>query len=334
LNTENYATRLFSITNGDAFDRLALEVFHYQAGSNPVYRDYLRHLGISPGTIKKVSEIPFLPISFFKTHPVISGSGPVETTFLSSGTTSDRPARHHIPDLSLYDAVFTKGVERFYGRPDQYAFLALLPSYLERTGSSLVYMADKLIRLSSNVNSGFYLDTLDELISKTEELEKARQQYILLGVTYALLDLAEIFVRKKIPALNHAILMETGGMKGKRREMIREELHQLLKASFGLNSIHSEYGMTELLSQAYSKGEGLFSCPPWMRIYIRDTNDPYTLLKNNRTGGINIIDLANIHSCCFLATQDLGRKTGDNTFEVLGRFDESEQRGCNLLIME
>jgi len=332
VNTETFTERLFSITSGGSFDHLALDIFQYQAQHNPVYRTYIQHLGILTDSIKNVSQIPFLPIEFFKTQKVISGNRPVEIQFSSSGTTSDKPAQHHLSDLALYDAVFTRGFELAYGAPDQYVFLALLPSYLERTGSSLVYMADKLIHLSKNANSGFYLDNLDELISKIEEQEQARQRYILLGVTYSILDLANRYLQKKLSPLQCAIIMETGGMKGKRKEMIRPEVHQLLRQAFGMKNIHSEYGMTELLSQAYSKENGLFSCPPWMRVSIRDTNDPFKSLGANRTGGINVIDLANIYSCSFLATQDLGKMVEENEFEVLGRFDGSDQRGCNLLI--
>ena len=329
---EQIIQHLFSINNDEGFDLIALDVFYYQAQSNPVYAEYLELLKIKPKTVKKLSDIPFLPISFFKTHEVVCKGKAIEATFLSSGTTGVANSKHHVSSLAIYEDSFTKGFEKFYGKPEEYVFLALLPSYLERTGSSLVYMANKLIKLSGHKESGFYLDNTDELIKKMTELEKVGQKYILLGVTYALLDLAEKAHNEKLPALKHAIVMETGGMKGTRKEMVKEEVHTLLKQAFGLDEIHSEYGMTELLSQSYSTAKGIFSSPPWMRVLIRDTNDPFRLLGENKSGGINIIDLANIYSCSFIATQDLGKLHPGNKFEVLGRFDNSDLRGCNLMV--
>ncbi|MGZ4034414.1 MAG: acyl transferase, partial [Bacteroidia bacterium] len=248
--------------------------------------------------------------------------------FTSSGTTGMIQSKHYVTDPDIYEKSYLEAFRLFYGDIEKQCVLALLPSYLERNGSSLIYMADDLIRKSKHPDSGFYLDNYDELIFKLKELESKDQKIILLGVTYALLDLIE----KEKFHLKNTIVMETGGMKGKRKEMVREELHGILCEGFGLKVIHSEYGMTELLSQAYSKGNGIFNCPPWMRIIIRDTNDPFSFLPHTKSGGINIIDLANINSCSFIATQDLGKTFPDNSFEVLGRFDNSDIRGCNLLI--
>ncbi len=332
MSPEYLESRLFSVTNTNSFEDVALEVFGYQSRYNAVYKEYLKRLNVNPDAVSTIAKIPFLPITFFKTHQVICGKDVGKTIFTSSGTTGDIPSKHYINDPALYERSFTKGFELFYGKPQDYAFLALLPSYLERTGSSLVYMVDRLMQLGQKAQSGFFLSAFNELFDKLEELESLRKNYILLGVTYALLDLAEKYQEQRFPPLKYAIVMETGGMKGRRKELVKEEIHSVLKRSFGLGSIHSEYGMTELLSQAYSKENGLFSCPPWMRILIRDTNDPFQLLGPDKTGGINIIDLANIHSCSFISTQDLGKLHIENTFEVLGRFDNSDLRGCNLLI--
>jgi hypothetical protein len=241
-------------------------------------------------------------------------------------------SRHLVTDLSIYGQSYLQGFSHFYGKPEEFCILALLPSYLEREGSSLVYMADDLIKKSAHPESGFYLHNYAELKTKLEQLKEKKQKTILLGVTYALLDLAEQFPEMRTISWDGLAIMETGGMKGKRKEMVREELHEILCRGFGLKTIHSEYGMTELLSQAYSKGDGIFFCPPWMQIMIRDTNDPFSYLAKGRTGGINVMDLANINSCSFISTQDLGKKHSDNSFEVLGRFDNSDVRGCNLLV--
>lgn len=273
-------------------------------------------------------EIPYLPISFFKTHEILSSKEATEITFSSSGTTGMVQSRHLVTDLSVYDQSFTLAFEQFYGQIENTCFLALLPSYLERDGSSLIYMVDALIRDSKHPDSGYFLHNHEELHQKLNQLKATGQKTILIGVTYALLDFIEQY-QLDFPEL---VVMETGGMKGKRKEMVREELHGLLQTGFGVSDIHSEYGMTELLSQAYSKGEGIFACPPWMKIHLRDTNDPLTLLRNNRSGGINVIDLANLNSCSFIATQDLGRLFRDGSFEVLGRFDNADIRGCNLLV--
>ncbi|MDQ3049006.1 MAG: acyl transferase [Bacteroidota bacterium] len=305
-----------------------MEIFQYQARENKVYRNFLQNLRVIPQQIKSPAEIPFLPIGFFKTHRVVAGNAEPEVCFTSSGTTGTSTSNHFVQDVNVYENSFRKAFSHFYGDVKDLCILALLPSYLEREGSSLVYMVNDLIQKSSHPESGFFLDDLDKLSIQLKEMESRGQKTLLIGVTYALLDLAE----KEQLSLKHTIVMETGGMKGKRKEMIREELHEYLQQKFGVKSIHSEYGMTELLSQGYSKGNGVFDCPPWMKILIRDTNDPFSILQPGKTGGINVIDLANINSCSFIATQDLGRTSADETYEVLGRFDNSDLRGCNLLV--
>ncbi|MBI2269034.1 MAG: acyl transferase [Bacteroidetes bacterium] len=332
MNTKQLANSIFSVTNETSFTDIALEIFYFQSRQNAVYKEYLNLLNIDPASITRLSQIPFLPVEFFKTHTIVSGNRPIESVFLSSGTIDINRSKHKVCDLTLYEQSFTKGFELFYGKPQQYTFLGLLPSYLDRKDSSLVYMVGNLIHLSDCTDSGFYLRNTDELLNKIIVLEQADQNYILLGVTYALLDLAEKVMKNKFPKLKYAIVMETGGMKGIRKELVKAELHTILKSAFGLTAIHSEYGMTELLSQAYSKENGIFNCPPWMKVMIRDTNDPFRLVQPGQTGGINIIDLANIYSCSFIATQDLGKMHNERSFEVLGRFDNSDLRGCNLLI--
>jgi hypothetical protein len=320
--------RIFGISGEDEFLCLAMEVFRYQASENPIYKRYLRMLGKSPEAIREPEEIPFLPAEFFREHRVITGKGEPELVFESSGTTSIRTSRHYVLDGSVYMESYTRGFGLFFGPPSDYCILALMPSYSKRIHSSLVYMAEGLIRQSGHPKSGFYLDRPRELLKCIRELEGSGQSYLLLGVSFALADLAESHPLK----LEHAIVVETGGMKGRRREMTREELHGLLKNGFGVSSVCSEYGMTELLSQAWSNGEGIFHCPPWMRIMIRDPYDPLSPLLSESSGGINIIDLANIRSCSFIATQDIGRLAPDGGFEVLGRFDSSDIRGCNLMV--
>jgi phenylacetate-coenzyme A ligase PaaK-like adenylate-forming protein len=320
--------QVFSISNQQEFEDTALQIFRYQAANCSVYHDFISNLKVDPLAINKVEDIPFLPISFFKSHSVISNSDDVQATFTSSGTTGMVNSRHLVTDVNWYEESFRRAFAVFYGDIRDYCVLALLPSYLEREGSSLIYMAEDLVKQSANPGSGFYLYNHEDLYKQLKKQQEAKQPTLLIGVTFALLDFAEQYPID-FPEL---IVMETGGMKGRRKEMIREELHQTLCAGFGVKSIHSEYGMTELLSQAYSKGEGIFNCPPWMRIITRDTNDPVTILTNGKTGGINVIDLANINSCSFIATQDLGKVQPDGSFEVLGRFDDSDIRGCNLLI--
>lgn len=320
---------IFSISSHKQFEKTALKVFRFQHENNMVYREFCDLLNIGAHEVKSLAQIPFLPIQFFKSRDVVSNSNPIEQVFTSSGTSGAINSRHLVTDVSWYEDSFRKGFSECYGDIKNYVILALLPSYLERTGSSLIYMVEDLIKRSNNANSGFYLNNLDALIEKIIALEKAGQNTILIGVTYALLDLLE----KRTFQLNNTIIMETGGMKGKRKEMIREELHDQLCKGFGVAAIHSEYGMTELLSQAYSLGNGVFECPNWMHILIRDTEDALTYVHDGKTGGINVIDLANINSCSFIATQDLGKKNPNNSFEVLGRFDNSDIRGCNLMVL-
>ncbi len=320
---------IFTISNQKQFEKTALKIFRFQYENNSVYRQFCELLKVEKGTVKSVKQIPFLPIQFFKSHRVLSNENPIQETFTSSGTTGMDTSKHLITDISLYEQSYRKGFSEFYGTIEDYVVLALLPSYLERQGSSLIYMVKDLIELSNNHSSGFYLNNYNELILKLIELDNSGQNVILIGVTYALLDLIEL---QKFQ-LKNTIVIETGGMKGKRKEIVREELHKILCHGFGVNSIHSEYGMTELLSQAYSFGNGIFECPNWMNIIIRDTEDAMTYVESGKTGGINVIDLANINSCSFIATQDLGKKYANNTFEVLGRFDNSDIRGCNLMVM-
>lgn len=321
---------IFSIRNRSDFSSLALAVFDWQYHHNTVYQEFCNYLRKTPKNVKQLTEIPFLPISFFKSKSIITANGKVQQTFTSSGTTGSDVSKHLVTDLSIYEQSFRKGFAHFYDDIQNYAVLALLPSYLEREGSSLIYMAEDMIRQSAHADSGFYLHNLAELAEKIYRLEEAKQPILLIGVSFALLDLVE----KYSFDLQHTIVMETGGMKGRRKEMIRAELHQILQKGFGVEVIHSEYGMTELLSQAYSKGNGIFECPPWMDILIRDTEDPLTIIPDGKAGGINIIDLANINSCAFIATQDLGRKYPNGQFEVIGRFDDADIRGCNLLLLE
>jgi hypothetical protein len=319
---------VFSINNQAQFNAVALQVFRHQAKNCAVYRDFLQGLKTEIDVVTNISQIPFLPIEFFKSHRVVSSASPEQVTFTSSGTTGIVTSRHFVTDVSWYTESFRKAFQIFYGDIANYTVLALLPSYLEREGSSLIYMADDLIKQSNDADSGFFLYNHEELYRQLIKQQLTKKPTLLIGVTFALLDFIEQY-QFNFPEL---IVMETGGMKGRRKEMIREELHDTLCAGFGVEMIHSEYGMTELLSQAYSKGNGIFECPPWMKIITRDTNDPITPLTNGQTGGINIIDLANINSCSFIATQDLGRVQPDGSFEVLGRFDNSDIRGCNLLI--
>jgi len=326
---ETLRSKIFSIQSELEFNDLALDTFRFQAQNNPVYKDYLHQLQIQPEDISSIETIPFLPIRFFKTKKIISGHLDPELMFTSSGTTGMDKSTHFIMDLRLYRESFTKTFRLFYGDPSNYHILALLPSYLEQAHSSLIYMVHHLIELTSSTHSGFYLDNHHTLIEKTGYLKKnGERQILLIGVSYALLDLAE----KSGPDLNGIMVMETGGMKGRRKEMVREELHQILCQKMNVPVIHSEYGMTELLSQAYSRGKGIFRTPPWMKILVRDIYNPFSYVGEQRTGGFNIIDLANLYSCSFIETQDLGMMTGGDTFEVLGRFDDSEIRGCNLLV--
>jgi phenylacetate-coenzyme A ligase PaaK-like adenylate-forming protein len=325
---ESLKDSIFKTTSDREFNSLALDIFRYQAASNKTYHEYLGQLGVNPYIIGHIKEIPFLPIDFFKYHKIISGEENDGIIFESSGTTSENRSRHYVNDPQLYINSLTKCFRMFYGDPADYCILALLPSYPERSGSSLVFMAEHLIKLTSHSDSEFYLHNTEELAEKLVQLERKNQKTILLGVSFALLDLAE---RYPIP-LKKTIIIETGGMKGRREEITREELHQILKKAFRVKEIHSEYGMTELLSQAWSKKDGIFQTPPWMKIMIRDAYDPFSYVSEGRSGGVNVIDLANIHSCSFISTQDIGKLHSDGSFEVLGRFDISDIRGCNLMV--
>lgn len=320
---------IFSISNQKQFEKIALKVFRYQYENNSVYKEFCDYLKTDVQKVKSLSQIPFLPIQFFKSHKIVSNQNPIQKVFTSSGTTGLQTSSHFVTDISLYEESYLKGFSQFYGNIENYVVLALLPSYLERDGSSLIYMVEDLIKKTQNSESGFYLNHHEELIEKLIRLDNSGQNILLIGVTYALLDLIEFHSFQ----LKNTIVMETGGMKGRRKEMIREELHQLLCGGFGVSSIHSEYGMTELLSQAYSLGNGIFECPAWMQILIRDTEDALSYANDRKMGGINVIDFANLHSCSFIATQDLGKKNPNNSFEVLGRFDNSDIRGCNLMVI-
>jgi phenylacetate-coenzyme A ligase PaaK-like adenylate-forming protein len=320
---------IFNIQSNEQFAKAALEVFKHQFKNNKVYRSFCDLINKHPSDITKVAQIPFLPIEFFKLREVLSSKEKVQEIFTSSGTTGSVTSKHFVTDINLYKESYLSGFSHFYGNIEDYVVLALLPNYLERNGSSLVFMVDDLIAKSKNSESRFYLNNLDELAKKLINLENRGQKVLLIGVSFALLDLIEKHQFK----LKNTIIMETGGMKGRRKELIRNELHQLLRDGFGVDEIHSEYGMTELLSQAYSKGNGVFETPPWMKILTRDTEDALTILPKEKTGGINIIDLANYNSCSFIATQDLGKVHKNNTFEIIGRFDNSDIRGCNLMVL-
>lgn len=323
------STTIFNIKTALDFEREALNIFHFQYKNNLVYQRFCDLLKIAPSSIKKSIDIPFLPIQFFKTHTVITGNMSASEIFTSSGTTGTINSQHYVSDLAIYKESYLKSFQQIYGPIEDYVILALLPSYLERKGSSLIYMVRDLIERSGKPESGFYLNNLQKLSEQLKKLEASGKKTLLIGVTFALLDLVENYPQK----LKSTIVMETGGMKGRRKEMIRQEVHSILQNSFQLSEIHSEYGMTELLSQAYSVGNGIFNCPPWMRITTRDPEDALSKQQMGRTGGINVIDLANINSCSFIATQDLGRVYKDGSFEILGRFDHSDIRGCNLMAL-
>jgi hypothetical protein len=334
MTSRELRENIFSVSE-QHFDSLALEVFRFQFAHNPVYAAFAKGINKTPETVNKVSDIPFLPVELFKTHKIYASDKTPEIIFTSSGTTGQVTSKHYVADISLYEESFRKGFELFYGKIENYAVFALLPSYTEREGSSLIYMVDDMIRRSNNAQSRFYLDDFKELTAWL----MMREQYLkmpgntdkknlLLGVTYALLDFAEA---KKLN-LRNTIIMETGGMKGRRKEMVREEVHAIITKAFDVKEVHSEYGMTELLSQAYSKGNGIFNSPPWMKIMIREMNDPLSYAATGKTGGVNIIDLANLYSCSFISTSDLGKLREDGSFEILGRFDNSDVRGCNLMV--
>jgi hypothetical protein len=333
MDLSKYSHKIFALHPSD-FEPLALDIFRFQYGNNPVYHDYIDALHINVASVQSISSIPFLPIRFFKSHEVyIPGNDP-QAIFESSGTTSTVNSRHYVKDTQLYTDSFSKGFELFYGPVNDWCIIGLLPSYLERGNSSLVYMVNELIKNSGHPDSGFYLHEHEALFSLLTSLEKAGQKTMLIGVTFALLDFAESY---RLP-LKHTIILETGGMKGRREEMVRPQVHDILQKAFGIGSVHSEYGMTELLSQAWSKGNGIFHCPPWMKIVVRDEEDPLEIRalsdrqkRNYVTGAINIVDMANIWSCSFIATDDAGKLYADESFEVLGRMDNSDLRGCSLL---
>ena len=326
---EYFKAKIFAISSARDFNQLAIELFQYQCANNALYNRFINLLGITVDMVKTVDKIPYLPIEFFKNFTVtcLPNEEP-QAVFTSSSTTGTGMSKHVVYDLDLYEKSFINGFELFYGPISNYCILALLPSYLEREGSSLVYMADKLIKLSKNRDSDFYLNNLDHLVLTLESRNTLEEKTLLLGVSYALLNLAE---RYKMATEPNCIVMDTGGMKGRRKEITRQELHEQLCEAFECSVIHSEYGMTELLSQAYSQGNGQYKCPPWMSISLRDINDPFGKIGVGGTGGINVIDLANIDSCAFIATSDIGRMHPTGTFEVLGRYDYSDIRGCNLL---
>lgn len=308
------------------FEKKALETFYFQSKNCDVYKQYLDLLNISPSNIKAISEIPFLPISFFKNHRIVCEKKSIQGIFYSSGTTGQLLSKHYITDLSIYEKSIINGFNYFFGNIQDYRILALVPSYQERKESSLVYMCQFLIDKSQDPASGFYLNNYNELSAILSK--KTTKKTILIGVSYALLDLAEQFPQ----SLEDILIIETGGMKGQRPEMIKSELHSVLKKAFVVDKILSEYGMTELLSQAYSFSDGIFQTPPWMKVFIRDAQDPLALLNHQQIGGINIIDLANINSCSFIATQDIGKTINDTHFELFGRFEMADIRGCNLLV--
>ena len=355
MDLSKYDLKIFSDSIPD-FESVALEVFRFQYDHNPVYHNYVKALHLDPAGVRSITGIPFLPIRFFKSHSIKTTAFEPEMIFESSGTTGTINSRHFIKDVSLYGKSFTKGFRLVFGPVKDWCIIGFLPSYIERGNSSLAYMVNELVKQTGHPQSGFYLNEYDKLSGTLAKLEKAKQKTVLIGVTFALLD----FAAKHSLPLEHTIMMETGGMKGRREEMIREEVHDLLKRSFNLPIIHSEYGMTELLSQAYSKGNGIFHCPPWMKVLIRDDEDPLsvqspvssrlpiaigtavgsqlpiaigTAVSSPRSGGINIIDLGNIYSCSFIATDDAGKLYDDGSFEVLGRIDNSDIRGCSLMVV-
>jgi len=320
---------IFRVTDDRSFERMALEIFRFQAAGCPVYGQYIDLLGVDPEKVDSIFNIPFMPVSFFRDHTVLTGEGPAARVFLSSGTTGVRQSRHYLKDPAIYDRSLEEGFRLFYGDPSKYVVMGLLPSYLEREGSSLIYMVNRLMQLSGNSLGGFFLNDHAALLRSVERARGAGMKVLLIGVTFALLDLAE----EQPGDLSDLIILETGGMKGRRREMIREEVHEILMRAFGVSSVHSEYGMTELLSQAWSSGGGLFTAPPWMKVLIRDSHDPADHTDEpGAAGGISVIDLANLWSCSFIATADLGRMHPGGEFEVQGRFDEADIRGCNLLV--
>lgn len=331
MDFKAHHTQLLQQAASFDFQEAALALFRYQAQHTAVYRLYIEHLGVQAADVQALEQIPFLPIEFFKEQDVKTGDFTPEVTFYSSGTTGQTRSRHFVADLRLYHSITEQTFEQFYGPLQEYVVLALLPSYLEQGGSSLVAMVDHFIKRTGQQEEGFYLRNHHQLLQALRQARQLGKKVLLIGVSYALLDLAEEL--KGQEDFSGVTIMETGGMKGRRREMIREELHAQLKKGFGVDAIHSEYGMTELLSQGYSKGEGVFRPGYSMRLLLRDLNDPFDIGPRHRSGGINVIDLGNIDSCAFVETKDIGRMQEDGSFEVLGRFDNSDIRGCNLLVV-
>jgi len=327
--TDGFINKIFRVKDQAEFLSLSLEIFNYQYNGNGLYRQFVDYLGIDPSEVNRLEKIPFLPIEFFKTQRVITGELPVKKVFESSGTTgADTKSRHYITDLLLYEKSLVRSFTHFYGKPEDIVFFALLPSYVERPTSSLVYMVKHLTAMSYNPLSRIDNTDIPSVLKDIEVAKGRGEKIVLIGVSFALLECAELYK----PDLSGVVVMETGGMKGRRKELTRDELHGILQEGLKVDSIHSEYGMTELLSQAYSTGKGVYRCPPWMKVILRDTQDPLSLRTGEcSSGGINVIDLANINSCSFIATSDLGRVYADGSFEVLGRFDQSDIRGCNLM---
>lgn len=315
------------------FERLAVRIFQFQFEQNPFYRDYCRTINTSISSVQHIWQIPFLPIQFFKTKKIITTQFEPEVVFESSGTTGSVNSKHYVRDISLYEESFIKTIENAYGSIAEFCILGLLPSYLERNNSSLVWMVKKLVDKSKYLQSGFHLNDFKNLNNILVQNEKDSIPTLLIGVTYALLD---FFEKHPLP-LSHTIIMETGGMKGRKSEMTRTAVHNRLKALTAVHDVHSEYGMTELLSQAYAKNDGIFSCPSWMKVVLRKEDDPFdicysgSMAENYCTGAINVIDLANLYSCSFIATDDVGKLYNDGRFEVLGRLDNSDIRGCSLM---
>jgi hypothetical protein len=330
MSRTDFRFDFLKVKSKEQFDELALKTFFYQVEEVEIYSKYVQQIGIDISAIKHADEIPFLPISFFKSHQIVAKEEKSVLSFSSSGTTGTVPSKHFIVDTTLYERSFNQCFQLFYGDPQQYCILALLPSYLERNNSSLVYMVDSLIKKSAFIESGFYLNDYQSLYNQLTVMHNREIPVILFGVTFALLEFVKLFPGD----FSNLTVIETGGMKGRGKELIREDLHNILRDGFGVKTIHSEYGMTELLTQAYSKEAGIFDCPPWMKIVIRDMNDPLTTIGTNQFGAVNVIDLANYFSCSFIATQDLGRIDDEGKFEITGRFDESEMRGCNLMMIE
>lgn len=322
INSADYLNHI----NAGSFENIALDIFRKQYEGNVIYKNYADALHVIPSEVNALTDIPFLPISFFRTHTVVCGDQIPGVYFESSTTTSQQPSRHYVSDMVVYEESLLRGFEEFYGPPEKYVILALLPSYLERKNASLVYMAELLMKKSNHRTNGFYLNEWEKLKETLLSQEAQKQKTILLGVTFALLDFAYLYEMD----LRHTIVMETGGMKGRKQEMTRDEVHGFLKQRWNIEAVHSEYGMTELLSQAYAKKDGIFTAASTTKIFVRDMNDPFEI-KSSGTGYINVIDLANINSCSFIATEDIGRLHEDGSFEVLGRMDHSLLRGCSLM---